>query len=120
MYTISENGIITLCKGDSADIPLFINAGNTFQPYKYSLQGDDKIFFVVSESFQPFTEGVIRQVYTADDVNALGDVVIHIEPEDTHYLLPGRYYYEIKLLIRKDNNDVIDTLIPKRLFYIIE
>ena len=35
MFNISNNGIITLIRGDSFTVPLFINRGTVFHPVRY-------------------------------------------------------------------------------------
>ena len=125
MFKISSNGIITLTHGDYATVPLFINAnkGNRYEPVRYILQDDvnerDKIYFAIMTPNTPFTKAEIRKIYTRADINAFGDVVITLNPEDTENLLPGLYYYEVKLSIQKNNKEYIETIIGRRKFYLI-
>lgn len=116
MYSISDNGIITLNRGDYFSVPLFINAGDTMEPVRYVLEGDDKVYLSVMEANTPFECGVIRKVFTKEDLNEFKDVQITLETSDTDKLLPGKYYYSIKLV----SDDIIDTIIPNKLFYIID
>jgi len=45
------------------------------------------------------------QTYTTEDeMTEEGDLIIKINPEDTEYLIPGLYYYMIKL-VTYDIND---------------
>ena len=124
MFKISSNGIITLTRGDYATVPIFINAnrGNRYEPIRYILQDSsyerDKVYFAVMTPNTPFTEAEIRKIYTRADLNRYGDVVVTFNPEDTANLLPGLYYYEVKLSIQKNNKEYIDTIIARRKFYL--
>ena len=116
MYSISDNGIISLNRGDYFSVPLFINAGTVLEPIRYILEGDDKVYLSIMEGNQPFECGIIRKVFTKEDLNEYSDVNIILESNDTEKLLPGRYYYSIKLV----SEGIIDTIIPNKLFYIID
>lgn len=119
MACISQNGIITLNAGDYFEYPLFINAGSVLEPLRYILENDDKVYFSIMEPNQPFEFAIVRKIFTKDDLTPMGDVNVVLNSEDTEYLLPGCYYYEAKLLIRKDNKDFISTVVPKRKFYVM-
>ena len=49
MFNYSPQHIITVNRGDSFEIPLFINAGTTFEPIRYTLKEGDKVFFAVKK-----------------------------------------------------------------------
>lgn len=124
MYSISNNGIITLTRGDSLKLPLFINAGDETDMARYSLRNNDELYFGVMEANAPFEHSLIRKVYTKDNLNRYGDVVVDLGLDDTQYLQPGTYYYEgkLKTYARKDgkNVEVIVTVVPRRKFVIVE
>ena len=117
MATRSINNIITISRGDSFEFPLFINIGTLLNPIKYNLVEHEnaKIYLGVMEPNQAFEQALIRQIYTKDDVDENGNIIIKFFPSDTYLLNPGIYYYEIKL---KDGN-AVTTVLPKTLFYII-
>ena len=127
---IAENGIITMYAGDYFEAPLFLNIGYGCHPIRYKLEPDDKVFVGIMEPNQPFTHAIIRKVLTAKDLNRYGDPVFILRPEDTERLMPGLYYYEVKLLrIRHDSDDssddedvqeYVDTIISKTKLYILE
>lgn len=119
MACISRNGIITMNAGDYFKYPLYINAGSVLEPLRYILENDDKILFSIMEANQPFEYGIVRKIFTKEHLNAFGDVEVEFEPKDTENLLPGNYYYEVKLLIRKDNKTYVNTVVPKKKFCIV-
>lgn len=51
MVEISNNGIITITRGDYIEFPLFINQGNQFYPIRYSILKDPSttITFAIME-----------------------------------------------------------------------
>lgn len=132
-----QNGIITMNRGDTFYMPLLINIGveenknkskqdprNYIDRY-YKITNKDTIYFALEEYNQPFEFALIRKVFTIDDVNEDGDVIIKFSSEDTQYLLPGEYYYEIKLRHVENVNpyneqEFIDTIVPRRKFIILE
>lgn len=119
MLKINSNGTVVISRGDSADIPLFINQGSKIQPIRYELSGSDTLFFGIMEPNQKFEDAIVRKVYTSKDLNEHGDVVIKIEPDDTVNLIPGKYFYEAKLLYDDvTSNERVNTVIEKTEFYI--
>jgi len=115
---ISNNGIIVINKGDTFYAPLFINIGDECTPERYILTEDDTVYFAICEPNQVFERGVIRKIYTANNLNEDGDVEIILNPEDTENILPGTYYYEIKLRVVRGDQEIVDTIVPRRKFVI--
>ena len=121
MIDISNNGIITIVHGDTIKVPLFIDAGTDIKPFRYKLRDDDKVFFAIMEPEQRFECAILRHVYTKENLNDSGDVEIVLTNDDTKDLLAGTYYYEIKLLMKNENDvEVLDTIVPRKRFYIID
>lgn len=121
MLSISNNGIITFVHGDNIEMPLFINVGDEFNPIRYILTEDDKVYFSILQPHEQFEKAILRKIYTKDNLNENGDVIIKLSSDDTINLLPGSYYYEIKTNIKTNNNTyVIDTIVPRRKLYIIQ
>ena len=129
MLRISNDGIITLSRGDNCEMPLFINAGTELEPLRYDLNKNNKtiIYFSLMQPNQYFENGCLRRMYSAENslknknnkllhINANGDLVIYFEPKDTMYLMPGKYFYEIKADLTGDG--YINTIIQKTEFYI--
>lgn len=122
MFTISNNGFVTLTRGDSFRAPLFINWGTDEVPVRFAILEHPKatVYVGVMECNQRFENALIRKYYTSNsksDVNENGDIVVNIKSTDTEYLLPGKYYYEVKVDLGDGN---VDTVIPKTEFFVLE
>lgn len=121
MFNISNNGIISITRGDSASAPLFLNQGTEYNPVRYRIKDLDAIYLAVMEPNQCFEHAILKQVYTRDNLNEEGDVVIRFRPEDTENLIPGKYYYQIKAKFnRDDGQDDVNTVVQKTEFWIEE
>ena len=120
-----NNNIITMNRGDTFSMPLHINIGTKYAPEYYTLEDGDEVYFALEEYNQPFEFALIRKVFNKSNLDGDGNVLITLSNNDTQCLLPGEYYYEIKLkhvyLDENDNeNEVVDTIVPRRKFIIIE
>jgi len=123
MFNIAFNGIITVNRGDSFSFPLTINFGTSMDPLNYGLRQNDRVYFAVMEPNQPFETALIKKVFTQADVNENNEIMIKFKPKDTLCVLPGKYYYQIKL--QRFNSDDpedydVDTVIDKTQFFILE
>ena len=120
MYNISNNGFILLTRGDTFRAPLFINWGTKCQPARYYIENHPEatVYLGIMETHQPFEEAIIKKVYTSKSaiINKCGDIIVELKSTDTEYLLPGKYYYEIKIYLGNSN---IDTIVPKTEFFIL-
>lgn len=120
MVHISNNGFVRLTRGDSMAFPLFINRGTVTSPVRYEIANHPEahVYFGVMEPNQPFEEALIRKTYNSDSyITQEGDLVIILEPKDTLNVLPGKYFYSVKV----DYGDgTIDTIIPSTEFYIMD
>lgn len=146
MLTISNNGIITVNRGDDFSVPLFINRGTELAPVRYVLKDDDEIylgilsagadylldtdgtkFFVedeitylgIPEIDTYFENAVVRKTFTKDNLNENGDVILKFAHVDTKFLLPGNYYYQVRAKITKDNEEYINTVVRKTAFIVL-
>ena len=125
MFDISNEGIISVNRGDSFETPLFINQGTEIAPIRYELTENDELYFAVMEPNQRFESAIIRKVYTVDsDKTEEGDILIKFSPTDTEYLLPGKYYYTVKLRTHtgegeEENDYTVQTIIPQKEFYVV-
>lgn len=97
MLEISSNGIITFNRGDTWELPLFINLSDRMDSLRYELTDNDTIYLGVMEFNQPWELAIIRKKYTKADLNSNGDIIISFASTDSEYLHPGVYYYEVKL-----------------------
>lgn len=120
MTSISNNGFILLARGDTFRAPLFINWGSKSCPVRYYIKNHpkDTVYLGIMEVHQPFEEAIIKKMYTSDtaEINECGDIIVKLKSTDTECLLPGKYYYEVKLV---SDNDDVDTIIPKTEFFIL-
>ena len=120
MLSISNNGFISLTRGDSFSVPLFINRGTICHPVRYEIakHPEAHVYFGVMEPNQPFEKALIRKKYDSNSyITQEGDLVIILEPKDTLNILPGKYYYSVKV----DYGDgTVDTIIPSTEFYIMD
>jgi len=117
---IAENGIITMYAGDYFEAPLFLNIGYGYDPVQYKLEETDKVYFGITEPNQHFTHALVRKELTIADVDDQGRPILVLKPTDTEHLIPGLYYYEVKLLRVKDDQEFIDTVVPRTKIYILE
>lgn len=116
---ISNNGIIVINRGDNFSTQLFINKGESGIPENYVLSEWDRVYFSICEPNQSFEAGVVRKIFTYECLTEDNAVEITLKPSDTINLLPGTYYYEIKLKLVYNINDaengfIIDTIVPRR------
>ena len=116
MVNLSNNGFIVLNRGDTFDLPLFINNGNSINPIRTYIHEHPRatIYFGLMEPNQRFEQAILKKHYTAEDqINQHGDLVIHFKSTDTEYLLPGKYYYSVKCqVVPFDHN--IEYQLPEK------
>ena len=115
MLRISNDGIITLSRGDNCEMPLFINMGTDLEPLRYDLRKDENkdtiIYFSLMQPNQYFENGCLRKMYSSKNwnINEYGDLIVSFTPKDTMYLMPGKYFYEVKADLT--NKGYINTII---------
>lgn len=127
MFEISRNGIITINRGDSFSLDVFINVGSILEPIQYVLKPGDSVYFALCEPNQPFEHALIRREFTNADLDEDDKVIMNFSPEQTEFLLPGTYYYTVKLRrleklgeSGEENEYSVDTIISKTKFVIVE
>lgn len=123
MFNLAFNGIITVNRGDSFYFPLTLNCGTEMEPISYIIDDRTYVYFGVMEPNQPFECALIRKTFTHEDCDEEGNVVIRFRPQDTQCVLPGKYYYQIKVqkFLSDDPEDyTVDTVVDKTLFWIME
>lgn len=96
------NNIIMLNRGDTYEFDLTIEDDNSTDG-RYHIQGDDAIYFGIMDPHQPFEKALVKKKFTVEDADINGNLTIVIEPEDTLDLLPGTYYYAVKIHLQHDN-----------------
>ena len=119
MVYISNNGFIRLARGDSFAVPLFINRGTVVSPVRYKIKNHPEatVYLGVMEPNEPFENALIKKKYTAtSEINKNGDIIIVFSPNDTLNVLPGKYYYSIKI---DYGNNSVDTIVPMTEFFVM-
>lgn len=96
-----SNKIIKINRGDSYEFDVKITQKNSDEPYILEV-GKDIVYFALLFPHQPFEHAKEWQVkgYWAEDNDqdtSTGNIKIKIEPADTRHLMPGVYYYTVKL-----------------------
>ena len=124
MAHISANNIITINRGDTFIYSFYIGIGEPMHQTIYELQPGDKLYLGVCEPNQPFEDALIKKIFTSSDVSSEGAIDIVFDASDTLNILPGDYYYSIKLsqpnLESSGAEDIVTTIIPRTKFVIIE
>jgi hypothetical protein len=122
MFHIANNGIVTVNRGDSFEFPITLNVGNSIDRKEYILSPTDILYMGIMEPNQPFENALIRKKFTAQDLDQDDNINIRFWPEDTVCVLPGKYYYQVKLqtIDAATGKKDVETVIDKTLFYIQE
>lgn len=129
MVEISKNGIIVMNRGDTVSFPLFININDKLLPARYPFSDADKIYLGITEPNQRWECALIKKVFDATDLNENGDIIVKLSSEETEHVVPGTYYYEVKLGHTEEKTteegetetvETVHTVITKRQFIILE
>lgn len=121
MFNINFNGVVNVSRGDSFEIPVKIVVRNKMDKVDYEVKNTDLIYLGVMEPNQPFETALIRKKCTIEDMDENGNIVFSFTPEDTQCVLPGRYYYQVKLqTFNEDGSYNVYTVVDKTLFFIVE
>lgn len=113
MYFTPELSDLCVNRGDSYSLPITINQGNILYYNPYILQEGDVIYVGITEPGQAFENAIIKKVITHND--AINDVyMFELLPQDTEYLMTGKYYIEMKL----KHNDKVTTILTPKQFWI--
>ena len=117
--------IIKMTRGDTYEFNLTIDDEGS-ENGKYILQGNDTVYFGLMEPNSAFEQSLVKKIYTEEDCDKDGNIFITIEPEDTEHLLPGVYYYSVKLEVDHENGETYEsihkviTVINKTKFIILD
>lgn len=135
MLYIDTNGNIKVNKGDTFQVPLFIDiSNNIFSSIRFPLHDNDKIVFNVLSPNTSFYRPLLTKEFGVNDVNDNGDIIVRFEHADTAWLPTDTYYYEVKLIrtLLEENteeneeeqssedsdestaNKIVATIIPRR------
>lgn len=126
MVQISNNGWLSMHRGDSFELPLFISTGECGDNTRFNLKENtpNRVYLGVMEPNQPFECALIRKKYEVfgdeqrdPPMTEDGDLIISFKPTDTEFVSPGKYFYEIKL---EHNDGAVDTIVPRTEFFMME
>lgn len=124
MFVISPNRIIQMNRGDSCTFRVELNAGSTTNPNIIKLTNKyDNVYFGIIEPRKRFEGAIVKRTFDINNVNEDGTITIELEPKDTQLLVPGIYYYEVKVElidIRVRGKTTVYTVVPRTKFIIME
>ena len=95
MSNISKNGIVTLTKGDTFQLPLFINSGTEFDPVAFDFQEGDKVLLRLMRANESFNDAVLKKTFEYGGENEdsyiddEGNVVFKFSYFDTYWQSEG-------------------------------
>ena len=111
------SNIYEIHRGDNFSVPIIINLGDKFRFKQYILRPKDKVYVSIAEPNQPWECSLIRKTLTRKDFDSHKNAVFKLEPQDTEFVMPGRYYIEIKIQL---SNGKVHTILPKKQFWVVE
>lgn len=123
MFQQTYNGIINVNRGDSFELSIPLNYGTNLNPDYRPLTPNSYLYLGIMEPNQPFENALIKKRCTIEDMVNNRSVLIKFKPQDTQCVLPGKYYYQVKVqtfLSDKVDDYLVDTIVDKTLFYILE
>lgn len=113
MFFAPNSKDLCMNRGDSYSLPIIVNQGSVIDFNLYRLQEDDVLYIGIMEPGQPFENAIIKKVITDTDAED-GIGILKLKPQDTEYLMTGKYYIEIKL----KQFDKITTILTPKQFWI--
>ena len=124
---LANNNIIIMNRGDTYRFDFIIEDVESPEGV-YHLKGNDTVYFGIMDPHQPFEEALVKKSFTVEDMLANGVIPIVIQAEDTIDLLPGTYYYAVKLHVQHDTIDYktvstvdqVNTIINKTKFFLCD
>lgn len=120
MYHVDRNNVITINRGDYMKFPITLWTGTFPKQDKVILEEGDVVFFGLMHANEPFERAFIKREYSYNDMNTDGDLELVIYPEDTLELTPGVYYYALKALYQANGETIVDTLVQKTRFIVVD
>lgn len=120
VHQISQ-GLITVHRGDTFNLPLSLNVGTPLNISNFGMQQGDVARLRLFVANEPWEDYVLSKDATIENVtieNEIEYVTFSFNERDTQHIIAGEYYYELKVLSTRDNVDYITTVIPRRKFVI--
>lgn len=121
MY-IDNLKIINIFRGDSLELIPFINTKNdcSLSSQRYSITENDIVYFALMEPNQRFEDAILKKVFDYNSEKTEdGDLIIKLRPSDTVDLLPGKYYYTIKMKQNEQDSFNVFTILKETEFWIL-
>ena len=105
--------IIKLIRGDSHTRTFYIPTFDQSEGW-YELKENDVVYFGITLPHQPFEHAIIKKRFVKADQKEDLHFRLYLTPEDTIDLLPGIYYYSIKVLRNAGTeSELVDTIVSK-------
>lgn len=121
MVQVSNNNIITVNHGDTFSLAIPVIIEPSISPTKYILGTNDKLFFILNEPNGHIERPLLLKTLTSANLDLNNNILINFSSDDTGYLLPGLYYYTIRLVRNFElPNEQIDTIRQKTKFIILD
>lgn len=124
-----SNKIIKINRGDSYAFDIYLTDKEDCT-IKYLLEDTiDIVYFAIMLPHQRFEDAILIQGYTTEDQDETdGKITIKLSPSDTRQLVPGIYYYTVKLqkggsigIVNDfDEPDEVRTIIERTKFIVNE
>ncbi len=110
--------VVNVTRGDSCYITAQILDETSNEIYY--LSDEDVAYFGVMDANQKFEDALIKKRLTKENMAEDGTLLIYFTPSDTVELIPGVYWYSLKLhKIKKDAKiDRVETIVANTKFII--
>ena len=102
-------------RGDTKVLHHVIFNGDNFNKTLYELIEGDELYFAILEPNQAWENAIVKK--KLEVIPETSEFKIALSPTDTMYLMPGPYYYQVKL--RRATGEVV-TLNPRTYLWIQE
>ena len=102
-------------RGDSKTLTYTIYSEDNFCKNLYELVEGDELYFALLEPNQCWEEAILKKELTVTPGSS--NIEVQFKPNDTMCLMPGLYYYQIKLRL---SNGEVHTLNPRTSLWIQE
>lgn len=141
MYRIDQHKNIYLSRGDDFSYTFPVYVDNSETAYQFVETDGCMLFFYIFLPNSINYEFVLRKTFKTDgdiitdfkndddpqttsgnqNIDAKGNIIVRLTPEDTMSILPGEYKYQLRVRVRDENNNlVLKTVTNRKDFYIIE
>jgi len=107
-------------RGDDIDFIFRIESGTPLKPVKCLLEEGEALYFGVMQPNQQWENAILRKKLTNEDMDEDGNIKLHLFSKDTENIIPGTYYYMVKIYIYDDilQDYVVNTIVDKTKFII--